>query len=526
MLLSAFLIPLKTILTLAQFRAGAWGIDGGYYLDIAQNVRDGLGFATDVSPFNQGLPYFPHPSPVYPLWPLLLGYLARVFPLEILASWLGFFLYFAAVALAWSYGKQLFPRARAVGWGFEVNAGIVLAAMLAFHRFFFEVTGKPYTEGLTYVLLMVALIRSLSALRSVTLRAGLELGLWSGALFLCRSQLVVFLLGAAATLLVFAASGEPRRALRALLGLILAFSAVILPEMLFIRGFTDANPLWVFFRFDQFQATALLPPFRPLVLSGGPLGTILDRLRGVFFAFSPSLTGFTYYRAYGLFAVALPLALPGLFRSLLRGRHELSREWVRCRLPEIFFVVFALIAMLSVHAVHMKSGRVWLFGARQGLASCFALFLGFVLLLSRPGMQRKLAVTLFVCSSIFGVSSLTRQTFVAAQSDAHQGEGLKALIEWVNRVATPGAERQIFAVPFDLGKTIAPYTPGAAYQEFSPNEWFSLAPAFADGLGVRFWVLATGSLDGAPPADRAWFELHFEKLNNDLSGYETWRRRS
>src|SRR5205085_4186368 len=65
-------------------RAVGTSIDGGYYTDIAEHVRDGDGLVSDVSLYHAGVPSFPYPTPIYPLWPWLLGLLSRVVDVGIL----------------------------------------------------------------------------------------------------------------------------------------------------------------------------------------------------------------------------------------------------------------------------------------------------------------------------------------------------------------------------------------------------------------------------------------------------------
>lgn len=499
-----------------------WGIDGGYYLDIAQNVRDGLGFVTDVSPFNQGLPYFPFPSPVYPLWPLFLGWLGKLFPLEILAGWTGFFLYFATLGLAWTYGKRIFPGIRCIVAGFELNAGIALATLFAFHRYFFEVTGKPYTEGLSYALLLTALIRSHSVFREPKMLNSIELGVWSGLLLLCRAQLLVFFLGGVGTYLLLAWLGQSRGVLAALALYVLSFTAIIMPELLHIGHLTEANPLWVYFRFDQFQASQALPPFRPLVETSGLLDTLLDRAGGLGRAFGLSASRYSYFWSYGLFPWAVPLALPGMVWVAWQRRERLSYSSLRDRLPTLLFASVALAGLISVHAVHMKSYPIWFFGTRHSLAACFAIYLSLLFLLSHAGLLRKTAILLYICAVLHGGKSL----FLMVQQ-AHQGSmrskyrGRGELIERINRLAR-GPDRQVFGVPADLGKFLAPFTPGAGYQEYFPGDQWKFSSVFVEKLGVRYWVLLPGSLERAHRSERAWFESRFRRISENVAGYEVW----
>ncbi|MFW5920460.1 MAG: hypothetical protein ACOCUS_01370, partial [Polyangiales bacterium] len=172
-------------------------VDGAYYTNIARHVRDGDGLVTDVSLFHRGFRELPDVAPTYPLWPLVYGYTAKLFPDDDIIDvgiGLATLFYFVALLFAFLWGRRLYPEPF-----FErfpaFTAGHVVVLVLGLHAEFFEYTSLPYTEGLAYALLMLALWRfkylfgrgrgaASGPLRRPRggLRAGLEIGVWLGLL--------------------------------------------------------------------------------------------------------------------------------------------------------------------------------------------------------------------------------------------------------------------------------------------------------------------------------------------------------
>ena len=82
------------------------GYDGGLYTDIAENIKDGRGFVTDLSLYHLGYTYFPHPTAVQPIWPLLYGEAAKILPLQIAGVWLPTISYLVALAFAYLWANS------------------------------------------------------------------------------------------------------------------------------------------------------------------------------------------------------------------------------------------------------------------------------------------------------------------------------------------------------------------------------------------------------------------------------------
>lgn len=81
--------------------------DGAYYYQVARHVRDGDGFVTSVSLYNDGFKRLPHQALFYPLWPLLLGLTGRVLDLQLAAQILPETLYFVALALLYALANHV-----------------------------------------------------------------------------------------------------------------------------------------------------------------------------------------------------------------------------------------------------------------------------------------------------------------------------------------------------------------------------------------------------------------------------------
>ncbi len=166
-------------------------IDGGLYTEIAQHVARGEGLVTNVSLYHHGYPSFPHPTAIYPLWPLLYGVFARWFPVPAVGIWLATAFYFTTLCFAFAWGRsldarELFPAALP-----GVHVGHVMALVLGLHREFFEFTSWPYTEGLAWTLLMATLWRANRRLERPGLGGGIELGALAALAFLARSQMLL-----------------------------------------------------------------------------------------------------------------------------------------------------------------------------------------------------------------------------------------------------------------------------------------------------------------------------------------------
>jgi hypothetical protein len=364
-----------------------FGPDGSYYTDIALNVRDGRGLTSDVSVFHQGFPYFPHPTPVYPLWPLLYGTVARLAPVEVVGVWLPTALYLVALGLAYLLGRRLGPRPLIAG--LPLHGGHVFALLFAINTKLSKTTAAPYTEGLAFVLLLACLLRSEALFARLSsgaplqraLLAGLEMGVWLMVLFLTRSQFIVVGLALAAAV---GLTLVPRLAHRQLasvkpsvqrLGVFLlgvALPCVVLWNLFarwWLATYLPEPSLRTYLRFDTARVNDLLSEVPVMYQPHG----LLDRLGGLALGLGASMSPDGESSSYVTLHHAAAYLMPAALLLLLAQRRRWPALWRLLRGPAGPFVAFAHLAALalaaSLHTVHKVYGIPWVFGGRQAIPS-------------------------------------------------------------------------------------------------------------------------------------------------------------
>lgn len=363
--------------------------DGGFYMDVAMYVRDGRGLVSDVSLYHAGVPSFPHATPIYPLWPLLLGHLGRVVDIVALGHWLPFGFWLLSLVGAWLFGRALFPGPVLARWP-ALDFGHLLVFLLGTQREYSRFTAWPYTEGLAFALLTFALWRLLRM--EGRWRDMAELGVWLLLLCLTRSQLFIVPMGLACGMGVVGLLGGSdgrRRALRAGAALAVVVAGLAVWWQQSSTFVLDASPLTLL-RFDQAQVSDVLPPIDIMKDTDGPVDFVLDRLGGVLVAWHLGFAGWeeSYARGFFLAHWALPVALVVGAVALVRGR--LGDALAALRRPQalaVATIVFVgLGALASIHLPHKEAFGEWYFHRRHAIICVVPFFLCFGWLLRRPGL--------------------------------------------------------------------------------------------------------------------------------------------
>lgn len=380
-----------------------FGADGGYYSNIARNVRDGNGLTTDLSIFHQGFPHFPYPTPVYPVWPFVYGMVAKVAPLEVVGVWLPTVAWVAIVAFAFVLGRRLAPRISLAPLPIPqtLHGGHVFALVTALTSELAKATSAPYTEGVAFILLFGCMLRGPVLWRRLGAVAGIEFGVWLILLLLVRSQFIV--VGIAAAMCVpFAALRRPRAAVAFALGAgLVAFGSWHAYEA-WVGTFLPSPTLQTYIRFDLARAPSALsevPVMAPDEGLAARLSAIASGFQGAFWIFDNSAS---YYHLHGAFIHAVVLALPLL---ALRARHwRLLLRFLRSPAgPGAAFVTASAIGlMLSLHTVHKVYGASWVFGSRHGIPSLFIVATCMLLLLRSRGAWRWVGVLLLLLGTYTG----------------------------------------------------------------------------------------------------------------------------
>ncbi len=474
-------------------------VDGGYYTEVARHVRDGLGLTTHVSLYHMGYENFPHPTPIYPLWPWILGMSARVGDLYQLAHWLPLALSFVALLAAFLFGRALAPGdlfRRLPGF----HAGHLAALMLGLQREFVVYTSLPYTEGIAWSLLFLFAWRLARERGALRMAGAVEAGVWMGLLYLARAQLMVvpMALAVAYTLRFALGPDRPRVAAHGAVALGV-FGLFLGAWWAHLRAIVPGAGLAALLRFDQNRANDLLAPLDVIVATDGPLAFLADRARGVAVAWG-LVPGIGYADAFHTLHWALPVALPFAGLALARALRRDGRAALLARLaapsafPWIFLGVLAAGALLSVQLAHKQYNGEWYFARRQGLVALFAFFLSLWWLLARAGrFGRALGGLVLVSSLWMGVATLWDQA-KDRRSETRGRDRHGALVAWLRDRADEGGV--VVAMDGHLTQRVAWRTRDVGYHWFHEETSYADLLTLTDRLGARYVVLRPGSLKG------------------------------
>lgn len=471
------------------------GVDGGYYLEVARHVRDGDGLATNVSLYQFGYESFPHPTSVYPLWPWLLGMGGRLVDIELLAHWLPLGLSFLAVCAAFLFGRRLWPEPMFPAHVPGFHAGHLFALGLAVQRDFITFSGMPYTEPLAWLLVFLFLERVATKGADLGWDWAVEIGIWLGALYLARFQLVVApmaLLGAYAVRFVLG----PAR------GRILAHGAIALGVaglfiggwFLHIRTFVFEAGLSSLLRFDQNRANDLLHEIDIVVDNASVWELVLDRAYGFLIAWEPASI-LSYAVTFHTLHWALPAAVPLLAVAGVRTVRQVGMPATleRLRRPEVahwyFLSLFALGGLLSVHAVHKHFGGEWYFDNRQAMIAllAFLLPLGWLLRQHRP-LATVFGVVILSSTGVLGINEVWWHVSHVPK-EAEDQDRFPELIAWITEQEE--ADGHLIVALDTQVQQIAWRTEGVGYHWVYSDTPYEDFLTLTDRLGVNYVILKT-----------------------------------
>ncbi len=503
-------------------------IDGGYYTNIAQHVRDGNGLKTNISLYHQGYSYFPHPTTVSPLWPLVYGMSARVVPLLTAGMWLPTIFYLFSLVFAYLWGaslvpEELFPRQLP---GF--NAGHVLVLMLGTHGEYFVFTSLPYTEGLTYLLVFIGLWRFNTHWRRPSLVAGLEMGFWLGLMFLARSQLIIVSM-ALLIALVFAVAVARRKKPFALMtmGTIVALTIVGGWYVYLVSGVVEGGVSFSILRFDQARENDLLSEFKPIVQTSGLWHYIKDRAQGFIVAFK--LEGKTAYtRCFYLYQYALVVALPFFVLaavSNLRGfnrRHSWHRVCSARGFMWMSYILLALAGFFTIHMIHKNYFVAWNFARRQALTTIFIFFFSLIFLLRQRRFPALiLGIFILTTSAYFGYRHVERTAKrVPTASTARAQSYLPDLVRWLNQTRRKNGYFTV-AMAAQTPQKVAYLTPGVNYHWIYNKTTFVDLKRLVSDLGVEYIFLYNAATRW-PLRRHPQFNTHFIEQKQTYNGYKMY----
>jgi hypothetical protein len=498
------------------------GADGGLYTDVAEHVRDGDGLVTDVSPYHHGYPAFPHPTAVYPLWPLLYGHLGRQMPMRVAGVWGPTGLYFAALIFAYLWAAPL-GRPALLGLG----PGHALVLFLGLNGKFFAYTSLPYTEGLGCAVLFACLWRFRKIGASASLRHAAEVGIWLAALVLVRSHFFVVAL-AAFPALGWAAFGSRKG--RDWLRLFLAaavFVALLVPWYVRVSKIVPKGRAMAMLRYDQARANDLLSPFRAVVSPKGAGAFFADRLAGLGVAFSPG-SEFGYERNFhGLFyalTLAIALAAAGdLGRARARPPRGLWASLKGWGFQRTFLVLFSAGSFASLQLMHMDIAQPWLFNHRHALLMIVPFFLAWWIL---AGSRRFLWTAAAALLGIYTVAASYLDCRNASAEDYLAAQKWRPVARWLAD-RPPGKGPRVVAASGLLPQLLAPQAPGVGFHGVYEGTTEGDYRVIFDRLGAELLILE--DLDAGRDAflqgiDPEWLSRDFERAA-ELPGYVVFARK-
>lgn len=415
---------------------GHHALDGSNYFQVAESVASGEGLQTRLSLYHQGFQSFPHPTNIYPLWPLLLGHVASwTGDLRATAVGLPIALYALALVLLYALTNALseaFPRRPEWRSVPSLNAGHVVTALFALNPVFFRHTSLPYAEGLVYVATFAALLAvDRSRTSHTTVWAGVA-GALAAAAFLSRPQMLPLPVAVAAAIALTARDRRDYGAAAASLLVSVGLSACwALHLASFVSPFTPS----VLLDFAAYRETEELAPFVVTAPATGVLSFLADRAAGIGVAFHP-LHPHGYVPSFGPAVYLVPLAL----LALAQRAPAAGSAWAWLRRPASRTVVATALAGLgSVAIVHLHRGTLiweWWFHWRHGLPMILPIALS-LLLVSALGSQwlRGAAVLLVAGSLLVNTIAVQRTASFLRFATFGPSPAESALLAWADAQA-------------------------------------------------------------------------------------------
>ena len=407
-------------LTVLRFLKGAgdppYGVDASFYFQIARHVANGEGFVTTVSLYHDGW-ILPSRTAIYPLWPLLLGYVGRAIGLERAADLLPRVFYVADLALLYLVARAAALRIGALWpvrrWWMPDTAHWIVA-IFALAPTFVGATTHPYTEGLAFFFALLSLVALERFDRTRGTGAAALAGLCAGLAFLSRTQMVGIAIGSFVALVWFAL--RDRSARRGLVAWSLVALGTIAPWLVFIGQIPGITP-------NRIPRVEI--PHESGWETHATFGAWLAaRAKSLAVSFDP--TGpYSYVQSFGVAAYLVPIAAVVALVEIARRR--------KLRAPQSIFRMAIFIAGLffffSLMAYRSVVWMPWLFGWRHGLPFVFLLVLAVPWLVARAGrLAPAVAVVLLISVAVHARAIVA---FVRSP-DPQLTVGETQLVQWLN----------------------------------------------------------------------------------------------
>jgi hypothetical protein len=517
--------PLVAMKLEALQAVGSFGLDGSYYTDVARQVRDGHGLQSYLSMYHAGFSYFPHPTPIYPVWPLVLGYASRVLPLDVAAVLLPTLCYVGTVALFAGLARRVRPGPLFPGLWDAVDAGHLAVLLFGYNALFFEATTKPYTEGLGYLGLAMLLWRVRAVFGAPSVRGGLELGAWCGFLILVRSQMFLLTLVGAGTGVWALLFLRPFSRWAAIVGAAVAgWFLVLAPQMVWLSTFVAHPGLDTLLRFEHYHESDVLAPVTMLEPAKSVLRLLQDRAHGFKLAYASTGT-YSYENAFGVLHWAPLLWAPFLLVDLVRGLGTggLARLRAAAADPASGFAVFygflALGGFFSIHWLHKSYGAEWNFATRHALTVLFLFGGAVVALANRGGLARLLAVAVLALTMRSTLTGLDAWVEKEVKDDAPQQFWKGGLQEFLREEQRKDPQ---LVVVMEDPQRYARAMPGIGFHWLWPETRYADVQRMFTELGADY-LLVPLDKKRHKWLDKKKIAAQFERVRQNVNGFDVYR---
>ncbi len=462
------------------------GWDGGLYFDVAQNLKNGDGLTINTSIYHHGFRFFPHPTSLYPLWPMVLSVALRFLSIQGAATTFPTVISLGALALSFCWGKRILPTS-VLPLG--LHGGHLALAIFGLHMDFASFCTTPNTESLAFLILFAALLRADRLFLRMGVRDGAELGLWCAAMFLTRSQMLTSMLAVPATLPVLLLLGRGRRALWFTVAAAAAFAAAFAPMCWWMSTFLEDPSLASYIDFGRGRVPSALS-FIEQVAEHRDLGS---RLASVVHGFDVALDPKTGYWVYFEgFALTLPIALVVGFYWLawhrLDGLRALRARFTDARLHGMVWAMVTALGAFAVLHVAQREGDQWWFGNRHampaGLLFCYC---GVVIARAFRWLRWPAALALIIATA-----SLADEAIDVAKATVPTpplADFNLPLVRWLEREHRKAGGPLVIAISVQEARSMGWRVPGVGMHAVSRYTSYDDVVVMTRDLGAKFLVL-------------------------------------
>lgn len=461
------------------------GWDGGLYFDVAQNLRNGDGLTINTSIYHGGFRYFPHPTSLYPLWPMVLSVALRFLDTQAAATTFPMVLSLFALALSWLWGKRILP-ASVLPLG--LHGGHLALGVFGLHMDFAAFCTTPNTESLAFLILFAALLRADRLFLRMSPRDGAELGLWCAALFLTRSQMLPSMLAVIAALPVLLLLGCGKRALWFTGAAAASFAAAFAPMRWWMSTFLEDWSLSAYVDFARGRVPSALSQVEQ-VAEHPDLGSRLNGiLHGFDVAMDPDKGYWAFFEGYTLtLPIAVVVAVCWLAWHRLEGLRALRERFIDARLHGMVWAITTALGSFALLHVAQREGDQWWFGNRHampaGLLFCFC---GVVIARASHWLRWPAALALLVATFSLGDEALDGAKAVVPRPPL--ADYNLRLVRWLESEKQKAGGPLVIAIASQEARSMGWRVPGVGMHAISRYTKYDDLLVMTRDLGAKFLV--------------------------------------